>query len=98
VITFHDICEPGNFSIHGSNVSKWVTRKSVNESEADLQASIPQWLTDATNLRQQQLQSMQSVRSSKLLMETGCSEVEQSSSIKSMPRVFCMGTSKWFVE
>jgi len=93
VTAFHDICEPGNFRIHGPDVSKQVIRQSVNESEADLQASVPQWLTDAANLRQQQLQSMQSVRSSKLLMETGCSEVEQSSSIKSMPRVFCMGTS-----
>lgn len=94
VTAYHDNCEPGNFRIHGPDVSKQVVRQNVNESEADLQASVPQWLTDAANLRQQQLQSMQSVRLSKSLMETGCSEVEQSSSMmKSMPRVFCMGTS-----
>lgn len=93
VTAFHDICEPGNFRIHGPAVSKQVIRQSVNEAEAELQASVPQWLTDAANVRQQQSQSMQSVRSSKSLMETGCSEVEQCSMIKSMPRVACMGTS-----
>ena len=88
VTTFHDICEPGNLRIHGPAVSKQVIRQSANETEAELQASVLQWLTDAANVRQQQSQSMQSVRSSKSLVETGRSEAEQCSMIKSMPRVF----------
>ena len=76
------------FFIQDSPEYKRRVRQSANEIEAEIQASVLQWLTDAANVRQQQTQSMQSVRSSKSLVETGCSEAEQCSMIKSMPRVF----------
>eukprot|EP01018_Ginkgo_biloba_P012010 Gb_12299 [translate_table: standard] len=80
--------------LHGSDVLKHGICQSILDSEVDLQASVPQWLIDATNLQQQKIQSMQSARLPKTLMNTGCNEVEQSSSVvKSRPRVFCFSTN-----
>ncbi|XP_057850333.2 uncharacterized protein LOC131060909 isoform X1 [Cryptomeria japonica] len=94
VTTFPDNFDPVNVRSHVSDILKQGIRSTVNDSEAELHTSVPQWLTEAANLRQQQLHSIQSTRLPKTLTGTRYNEVEQSLSVmKARPRVFCVGTN-----